>query len=178
MKIIVDLEATCCEHDEFPRSEMEIIEIGACAVEGGGEVISEFQSFVRPIRNPILTDFCKTLTSITQDQVDAAPIFPKVLEAFTDWLGQYTTALFCSWGEYDAKQLRQDCRFHEVEFPFGDQHVNVKAEFSKVLGTRKRFGVGQALRRSGLEFKGTPHRGIDDARSIARLATVIESKKV
>ncbi len=31
------------------------------------------------------------------------------------------------------------------------------------------MGVGQALRRVGLRFEGTPHRGIDDARNIVRL---------
>ena len=31
------------------------------------------------------------------------------------------------------------------------------------------MGVGGALRYLGLEFEGTPHRGIDDARNIARI---------
>ena len=33
----------------------------------------------------------------------------------------------------------------------------------------KRFGLGQALDRLRLTFTGTPHRGIDDAKNIARV---------
>jgi inhibitor of KinA sporulation pathway (predicted exonuclease) len=41
--------------------------------------------------------------------------------------------------------------------------------FSDFSGTRKRFGVGRALRRLGIERVGTAHRGIDDAHNIAAI---------
>jgi hypothetical protein len=57
---------------------MEIIEIGAVAVEAAtGKRISEYQAFIRPVRNPILTNFCLNLTSITHDQVDSADEYAK-----------------------------------------------------------------------------------------------------
>ena len=34
------------------------------------EIVSEFQEYVKPKYNPRLTDFCKELTAITQEQVD------------------------------------------------------------------------------------------------------------
>ena len=69
----VDLEATCDEIDESesPRSlavfpdQMEMIEIGLVVIDPETlEVVDEFQRFVRPQINPILTDFCIKLTSI------------------------------------------------------------------------------------------------------------------
>jgi inhibitor of KinA sporulation pathway (predicted exonuclease) len=36
-------------------------------------------------------------------------------------------------------------------------------------GLRKKLGMAKALRHVGLELQGTHHRGIDDARNIARL---------
>ncbi|MCJ8344833.1 hypothetical protein MJH12_04780 [bacterium] len=50
--IIIDLEATCCSRSSIPKDEMEIIEIGAVAID-------EYSVFIRPVRNLILTDFCK-----------------------------------------------------------------------------------------------------------------------
>ncbi|MEP0914987.1 exonuclease domain-containing protein [Leptolyngbya sp. GB1-A1] len=72
--LVLDLEATCCNQDTIKRHQMEIIEIGAVMVEAQNlNVIEEFQTFIRPTRYPVLTEFCKSLTSITQEQVDQAP---------------------------------------------------------------------------------------------------------
>jgi 3'-5' exoribonuclease 1 len=45
----------------------------------------------------------------------------------------------------------------------------VKKQFSTQLGEETRYGMAGALRRVGLQLQGTHHRGIDDARNIARL---------
>lgn len=168
--LIVDLEATCCNDDSFPSHEMEIIEIGAVAVDAvTGEPESEFQAFVRPVRHPRLTDFCTTLTGITQADVDAADPFPVVIAAFRSWLADVTDYDFCSWGDYDRVQFEQDCRYHRVPYPFAGPHRNLKREFSAMLGTTKRFGMKGALEKLGLPLTGSHHRGIDDARNIARI---------
>ena len=96
-----------------------------------------------------------------------APMFAR--SAFAAWLGRFESPVFCSWGDYDRKQLENDCNFHRLPFPFTNGHRNLKAEFSEALRTPKRFGLGQALGRLGLTFTGTPHRGIDDAWNIARV---------
>ena len=168
--IIVDVEATCCDDGSFPREEMEIIEIGAVAFQvATGEITGEYQSFIRPVRNPQLTTFCRELTGICQKDVDVADDFPAVMVPFSKWLSQFEEYDFCSWGFYDRSQFEQDCAFHSVTYPFTGPHRNLKLEFSEALGVKKRFGVGRALRKLGLEFEGTPHRGLDDARNIARI---------
>lgn len=120
--IVVDLEATCDDQGAVPRHEMEIIEIGAVLVTASAlQVEDEFQAFVKPVRHPVLTRFCRELTSIAQT------------------------------------------------YPMPSPHLNLKRLFSETRNLRKKLGVGQALRAVGLEFEGTAHRGIDDARNIARL---------
>ena len=176
--LIVDFEATCTNRNEFPREEMEIIEIGAILIETEQfEVRSEFQSFIKPVRNPTLAGFCKDLTTIRQDQVDSAPGFPAVLAQLTDWLTPIDSYRFCSWGAYDKKQLLQDCRFHGVEYPFGEQHTNLKAAYAEAMNLRKPVGVGVALKHLNMTFEGTPHRGIDDVRNIARIVRKVRSSK-
>lgn len=170
MLVIVDLEATCCDAGSVPRNEMEIIEIGAVAIErASAEVHSEFQSFVRPVRHPKLTKFCGTLTTITQADVDNADTFPEVCKRLSAWLKQFESHVFCSWGDYDRKQVDQDCRFHGIQSPLSSRHRNLKKEFSAAMKTEKRFGVSSALRRLGMAFEGTAHRGIDDAINIGRI---------
>ncbi len=174
--IIVDFEATCCNKGSVARNEMEIIEIGAVALgDNGPEVLAEFQHFIRPVRNPVLTDFCTELTSITQDMLDAVGEFPAVIEQFQKWLNGFNEPLFCSWGNYDKNQLQQDCAYHSVDYPFDQRHINIKQRFAHNMELKKALGLGQALKAVGLSFNGTAHRGIDDARNMADLSAYIFS---
>lgn len=172
--IIVDFEATCSDQGEIPRDEMEIIEIGAVALfEEGPHIKGEFQSFVKPVRHPQLTEFCRRLTSIKQSKVDSAELFPAVVQRFATWISSHDAPTFCSWGDYDKHQLRQDCAFHEEPFPFGPEHINIKRRFAENLNLRKPCGLEDALRKVGLQFEGSPHRGIDDARNMANLSNYL-----
>ena len=169
--LILDLEATCSNDGSIPSQEMEIIEIGAVMVNRSSwEIDSEYQQFIKPVIHPKLTDFCTQLTTITQQDVDTAPIFPEVIPQFKEWIDSYPDNIFCSWGNYDKKQFIQDCQFHNLAYPFGSEHRNIKKEFSLYLGDKKkRFGMAQALEYLGIELQGTHHRGIDDARNIAAI---------
>ena len=69
--LVIDLEATT-EEGGWPVEHMEIIEIGASLVDAGGHEIDHFQRFVRPLRRPMLTRFCRQLTHISQAEVDQA----------------------------------------------------------------------------------------------------------
>lgn len=174
--LVVDLEATCDDQGAVPRDASEIIEIGAVKVDALTLLpVAEWQTFVRPVLHPRLTRFCTTLTSITQAQVDAAPRF---LEVVKD-LGRFAAgSLFCSWGNYDKNQLARDAERNGIKSPLGPRHWNLKEAFSAATGIPRRLGTGQALQRAGLAFAGTPHRGIDDARNIARLLPIITGKVV
>jgi inhibitor of KinA sporulation pathway (predicted exonuclease) len=168
--LAVDLEATCSDDGAVPKHEMEIIEIGAVMVAADTlRPVAEHQTFVRPIRHPELTPFCTSLTSIGQSDVDAAPRFTDAIKEFASWAYRFSSILFCSWGDYDRKQLRSDCAHHGVTYPFGSGHLNIKRAFAEMRGLKKKPGMAQALAQVGLELSGTHHRGIDDARNIARL---------
>lgn len=172
--LIIDFEATCCNHGTVPKQEMEIIEFGAVMLRRSTmHIVDEFQSFIRPVRNPQLTPFCTELTTITQQDVDTAPDFATVIALLKQWLKPYSNYVFCSWGDYDLHQLALDCNYHHVAYPIAATHVNVKKLFSQAQGYNKKFGLGQAVHMMGLKFSGTAHRGIDDARNIAALMPFI-----
>lgn len=164
--LVVDLEATCDDRGAVPRHESEIIEIGAVLVDGETlRPLEEFQTFVRPVVHPKLTAFCTELTTITQADVDGAPTFPEVAPELA---GFGAGAVFCSWGNYDRNQLEQDARRHGIPMPLPGSHLNIKEQFARVMGGKQQGNRG-ALARVGLAATGTHHRGIDDARNIARL---------
>lgn len=166
--LVIDLEATCDEGHRIPREETEIIEIGAVLLDGAFVVVEEWQSFVRPVIHPVLTAFCTKLTSIVQAQVDEAPSFQQAIAGLSAFIAG-RTPLFASWGDYDRAQLAREGERNSVVLPLGDEHLNIKEAFKQRVGDGKPRGVGQALKYAGLRFEGTAHRGIDDARNIARL---------
>jgi 3'-5' exoribonuclease 1 len=167
--VVVDLEATCWD-DGGDRNRMEIIEIGAVRLDNRYRPVDEFSEFVRPTAYLTLSAFCRELTTITQEQVDGAETFPAVFNRFIDWIGPRPARL-CSWGNYDLRQFESDCRRHGIAMPaaLASDHINLKMEFARWQGVRP-CGMARALDQLGLDLAGTHHRGIDDARNIARIA--------
>lgn len=171
--LIIDLEATC-KQERDPNFLNEIIEIGAVLVDGNKQIISEFNQFVKPTENRILTQFCKELTTITQEQVDSAQTLTYVLSNLRAWLynlkieSNSPDLTFCSWGDYDKNQLIRECRRKNIHYPFDEGHLNIKQMFARELKC-KPCGVDRAIQMMGWKFEGTHHRGIDDARNITKL---------
>jgi inhibitor of KinA sporulation pathway (predicted exonuclease) len=169
--LVVDLEATCSDDDAIPPENMETIEIGACWIASSGIVLDQFQSFVRPVENPQLTDFCSSLTQIQQVDVDGAPLFPFAAEALRQFVVKHATAnaIWMSWGAYDYKQFARDSARHEVIEPIALPHQNAKRLFAKNQRIGKEVGMAKACELARLKMEGAHHRALDDALNVARL---------
>jgi inhibitor of KinA sporulation pathway (predicted exonuclease) len=129
----------------------------------------------------VLSDFCTQLTSITQSQVDTGLPFEEVSELIAAWIEPHRERLgWGSWGNYDRHQLEKDGRRLGIPSPLADlHHANLKDVFSKRHQTGKpRPGMRRALELCGLSLEGAHHRGIDDARNIARMLPFILDNKL
>lgn len=169
--LVIDLEATCDDADGLPASDMEIIEIGAVWATAEGTVLDTFQALVRPVVRPQLTPFCRQLTNIQQADVDDAELFPAVAARLASFAQRHQQpgATWGSWGQFDAKQLARDCERHGIQNPLAAfEHVNLKRRFAKARKI-KEVGMARALQMVGLPLDGSHHRGLDDARNIAKL---------
>lgn len=178
--IVIDFEATCQEVNPEGFYH-EIIEFPAILLKAATlEIVSEFHCYCRPTKNPILTDFCKNLTGISQAQVDSSPTFETVLRRFDEWLNKQVTPKekFCiaTDGPWDLnKFLQQQCKNLKIEIPFYfHRWVNVRKHFYNFYKVHQ-VNVELMLHHLGMEFEGRPHSGIDDARNIARI--LIQLKK-
>ena len=96
-----------------------------------------------------------------------------MIRKLDSWAAQFSDHLFCSWGDYDRNQIGRECRNKRIDRPFSAGHRNLKQAFSERLESDRRFGMAAAFKEVGLELRGTHHRGIDDARNIARLLPFI-----
>ena len=191
--LVIDFEATCEEKNPagYPH---EIIEFPAVLISTEPpEIVDIFHSFVRPVINPKLSEFCKALTGIEQETVDSADTFPLVLEDFREWmeskhgLGQQKTYLLITDGPFDmGRFMYLQCQQSKIEFPdylsfwanLRKVFVNFyKASFYERPNNRYKYrqnesnrqlpGLHTMLTKLGMEFEGKPHCGLDDAKNIA-----------
>ncbi|MBK1851114.1 exonuclease domain-containing protein [Marinobacter sp. 1-4A] len=175
--LIVDLEATCWENRTTPTGEpqntenMEIIEFGCALSDRNGKLLDSQSFLVRPTVNTKLSEFCTSLTSITQSMVDAAPTFLEACRMSDAWLGQpHDDFIWCSWGNYDRLHIQASgqeygCAPVFMRFP----HLNLKRIWRQTTGQKRKSGMIHALAFHGLTVEGHHHRGVDDARNMVRL---------
>jgi len=167
--IVIDLEATCWD-GKIPSGQVnEIIEIGICILDTvKGEISKNKGILIKPERSEV-SEFCTKLTTITQNMLDLEGISfeeacIKLREEYNP--KEYTWA---SYGFYDLNMFKKQCKFRNIEYPLSQEHINVKELFSKVKGLTKKVGMNEALNMLNIELEGTHHRGIDDARNIAKI---------
>lgn len=169
--ILFDLEATCWEQKN--EETKEIIEIGAVKLNESMEIADTFSEFVKPAINPELTEFCKTLTSIKQEDIDGAKTFNDVIKDFERWiLSSSEDVELISWGYYDKNQIIEESALKnysgDIIKLLEDRHMSLKHEFARVRKERT-CGMAKALRKLNMTLDGTHHRGIDDAKNIAKI---------
>lgn len=179
--LIVDLEATCWDGDipgldrKQTVEDMEIIEFGCVVATHAGDVVDERAFLVRPQIHPQLSSFCTELTSISQTDVDAAPYYCAAVSELNTWLRQHRIVAWGSWGDYDRRQIDAETNRHKCVPDFMElPHFNLKKRWRAGKTSNRRSGLALALAYHKMEFEGRHHRGIDDARNIARLLPFIE----
>lgn len=189
--IIFDLEATCDDKETNPDFDNECIEIGAVKIIDG-KIVEKFCSFIKPQFSKV-TNFCTSLTSISDTDVKDARLFPEVLCDFQNFVGDLP---LLSWGFYDRKQFEKDCKRYDLSIDWLECHRSLKHEYGDLMKldmelrisngenvpstyrrkVKRGWGVLSALSKEGLSFEGTHHRGIDDAVNIAHIYLSITNK--
>jgi len=165
--VVVDVEATCWKKGIFSRKK-ETIEIGAVKMQPDRAEArwTEFQTFVRPLRLPRLSSFCRELTGITQENVDGAPTFPEALRLFLEWSGPLERVVLATWSRYDLWQIDLDLEAHglpKLAIPF----LDVKKLAARTVGTQSFEKTARELVPDSVDMPR--HRAIADARRTARI---------
>lgn len=174
---IVDCEATCWENNGvFQRDNSEVIEIGAIGMSDDSPAVHKFSSFIRPVKHPILTEYCTNLTGIVQDQVDLADLASQVYKDFIAWasMSGLNGGTFVAWGNYDHKKMIAEMSSHGLRFPF-NTYINLKDSFASYMGSRP-MGLMKAINSLGWQFEGRQHSGIADATNTAKIFNFLKEK--
>lgn len=173
--LVIDFEATCEEHP--PANYLhEIIEFPVVLVDVRLQrVVAEFHRFVRPRYKVQLSHFCRQLTGMRQEDVDAAAPLEEVILLFERWYAHtvppHARCVFATDGPMDMREFmyrhsvsRQGIRFPTLFY----QYVDVKQIFSCFFQCAQ-GKIRAMLDVLNLPFEGRLHSGLDDARNIASI---------
>ncbi len=175
--LVIDIEATCWEGPPPAGQESEIIEIGICPFEIlSGRRLEKRSILVKPEQSRV-SAFCRRLTGLTQEQVDKGISFGEAcLILKRDYLSD--KRVWASYGNYDRLQFERQCRYHQIEYPFGADHINLKLFFA-LLQELRYVSLLEALNVMGHSFEGSYHRGSDDAWNAAGIfAEILKRHKI
>lgn len=179
--VVVDVEATCEDGQRnYPHEVIEIPGILIDVRKGLVDRKRSFHTYVKPWRNPQLSEFCTTLTGITQEQVDTAPDISEAIRLFAQWwcdtIPPGAKAVFAADGPWDFKQFLYEhhvLRDHVALPTIFYEYLDIRTTFARVFNHGAPIKLEAMLHRMGLRFEGRPHNGFDDAYNIARLAVAM-----
>jgi inhibitor of KinA sporulation pathway (predicted exonuclease) len=167
--LVVDVEATCWE-GQIPNGMVsEIIEIGICLLDLHTGEISDNKGIMVLPEYSTVSPFCTELTTITQEMLnqDGVPFKEACRILKKDYLSQ--SRAWASYGAYDVKQFQRQCNLMKVGYPFSPSHINVKTLFALKMKLSHETGMSAALEMLNIPLEGTHHRGVDDAKNIAKI---------
>lgn len=167
--VVVDLEATCWKGYPPKGQTNQIIEVGVCLLDIKTHEITDSRGIlVKPTRSEV-SEFCTELTTITQEMLDKEGVTLK--EACDTLFSEYNSnkRVWASFGDYDRRMFEKDCKSHNLKYPFGKKHINVKTLFALRQKLGKEMGMARGLAYLDIPLEGTHHRGVDDAYNTAKL---------
>jgi len=171
--VVVDIEATCWNGPTPEGQTNDIIEVGICLLDvKTGETSQNEGILVTPERSTV-SEFCTELTTITPGLIKKEGIpFKEACKILRKDYGSQSR-VWASYGAYDQKQFRKQCSEMEIGYPFGPSHINVKSLFALKNKLTHEVGMAGALEYLNIELEGIHHRGVDDAKNIAKILRVL-----
>lgn len=158
---------------EMNQPSGKIIQVGYCIGNlNTGEILKKVSLFRNP--NEELSPFIKSLTGITQDEVDSGECLLDIYSQIKDDHKAFNCFRNClTWGGGDSDYLRKELGLMNTDvFVFGRRWLDVKTLFVSrcfAKDERHQSGLGKALTRVGLKFEGRKHNAMDDAVNTFRM---------
>ncbi len=183
--VILDLEMNQIDTDDENIKKQccyEIIEIGAVVLNDDMEQTAEYKSYVKPEYNPILPHYTE-LTGITDDMVKDCDTFAAALTRFLDFTQEECSKPFkvYSWSLADPNQFRSEANmkgFKDERLDYMlENWIDFQKDFCKMLGSRRRVSLKDAVFYAGDEFKGKQHDALCDSINTALLFRLSKNKE-
>src|SRR3989344_300182 len=182
--VLFDLEYAAWEDSQErnwsgPNEYREIIQIGAIRVSSDLVEQNSFLAYVRPVKNPKLSDFIIGLTGISQDDIEQKGIaYPDAFQEFTRFVGDIHA--YC-WGK-DIEVIKENNMLTGVSATLSpDQYENLRpmmaADFSEIDVDVAKYSSGTLISAFGADSGRRAHDAVNDMRNLLDAIRELGSQK-
>lgn len=170
--IFFDVEMNCNDSKKN-KAMWEAVSIGAVKFSDNGKISDTFYSLIKPSKQSTLSDRCKDITRLSQDDIDNALGFKEAMSNFSIWVGDKPT-IFVSWGREDIKVLKKDDKYNGFRLPIINRMRKKYIDFQKefcyyYLDTKNMISLIKALELYNLTFDGNQHNALDDTINLVNI---------
>lgn len=152
---------------KIPGQHKEVIQIGALRVDPNLTEVAFFNAYIKPVKNPQLSDYIIDLTHITQEKIDTeGESFERALKKFSDFC--IDLPLY-AWGG-DTEVLKENCELVGIPFPLQhNQSTKLHPLLTPVLDERgidiSKYTSGTLIEAFGKKG-GRAHDAVNDMRNL------------
>ncbi|CAD8059872.1 unnamed protein product [Paramecium primaurelia] len=135
--ILLDLQYTCVENYR-QNFHQEIIEISAQVYDiRQRKIIQSFQKYIKPIENPILSEYCTKQTGIQQFQVNNGISFQQAINQLSQIFKELGRFCIITLSDFDLIILKKEAERKQIKLVKNlTYYINLKKIFPKSLRIR------------------------------------------
>ena len=179
---LLDIEMTCDGKQEdgkfiddgrMKHTQREIISVGFVVCDDKYNIKNRYSSFVKPVHNTIITDYCENLTGITQNDVDRGKKCNNAFRDIREMCKKYSVDYVFTFGNADKAGISTSAKWIRKK---GDKVNNLYFISEKIIDVRPTILKGidcKNYRRSPslskiaekleVKMKGKEHDALNDA---------------
>lgn len=182
--VVVDLEMNPLDkqyQQEKVLCGREVIEIGAVILDEEYQEIGSFKTLVKPEFNDVIKPYYENLTGITTAMVANAPVFEEALHMFISWCYNINDNIqIYQWSESDLNQIIREIALKGIQLKPKEMKLFTDWEdFQKEYGSKLQLSNAVSLKNAvmyaGVDFEGTEHDALFDARNTATLLKIVRT---
>lgn len=186
--IFIDFEMNIVSRDLFEEltpCHMEIIEIGAVALDENFVEISSYNQFIKPQYNEHIMPRYTAMTGITDETVENSPNFEECYYNFLDWCNSFGIDNYkiFAWSGSDLKQLVRELNSKNIDIsqPRTEYLISnwfdYQKEFTKQVGLKHVISLEKAVALIDYDYYRDVHSALCDARNTSIIYAYTQSNQ-
>lgn len=180
----LDVEMTCdgkmedgkfIDDGRMKRSQREIISVGFVVCDDKYNIKGKYSSFVKPVHNSLITEYCEKLTGITQNDVDRGKKCNNAFRDIRQMCDNHSVNHIFTFGQADKFGIIMAVKWNKKEGEkVNNLHIilkkiiDVSPKILKSIGT-KNPGLSKIAEELEVKIKGKGHEALNDALLLCKI---------
>ena len=179
---LLDTEMTCDGKQEdgkfiddgrMKHMQREIIEVGFVVCDDKYNIKSKYSSFVKPVHNTIITDYCEKLTGITQHDVDCGKKCNNAFRDIREMCERYSVDYIFTFGNGDKDRIMSSIKWIRKQkekvnnlYVISEKIIDVRSAILKGIDCknyRTSPSLSKLAEKLEVKIKGEQHNALNDA---------------